>query len=254
MNMPVNVPADSRPHRATRHLTIPFLAAGLAAFWIAEALALRRAGVLSPGALGLVWAWLGMLAAWGVASAWLSLSGRYGTPRFFALMPGLWLPAVPVTATAGLLLASPVAREAGTALSQGIPDAGFVLLQAMRLAALGSVLKARAGELPRSFGLGLGVPDTLFGLSALGIALAGAGTLPDAVLLAWNLAGAAILLAALPALQASLPGPLQRFHAQPDGRVLFAFPMVLAPTLLAPLFLLANLAHAAGLALRMLSG
>jgi hypothetical protein len=36
--------------------------------------------------------------------------------------------------------------------------------------------------------------------------------------------------------------------------VLFAFPLVLAPTLLAPLFLLAGLAHAAGLAMRMLAG
>lgn len=228
--------------------TIPILAAGLGAFWVAEALALRRSGALSEDALPLVWFWLGALAVWGVVSGWLSLSGRYASPQFIAAWPGLWLPAMPVARTAVMLLASPLARDAATALSRGIADADFVLLQAMRLAAIGSVFKALAGKMPRGFGLGLGIPDALFGASALAIALIGTDAVPGPALLLWNAVGAALLLTALPMLQLSLPGPLQRFRSQPDGRVLFVFPLVLAPTVVAPLFLLANLAHVAGLA------
>lgn len=237
-----------------RFSTIPILAAGLGAFWAVEALALRRSGALSDGSLLIVWCWLGVLALWGVASGWLSLSGRYTRPRFIMALPGLWLPAVPVALTAVTLLVSPLARDAATVLSRGIADADFVLLQAMRLAAIGSVVKARAGKIPKSFGLGLGIPDAACGASALAIVVIGTDAVPGTALLWWNVAGAALLLAALPMLQLSLPGPLQRFRSQPDGRALLLFPLVLAPTVVAPLFLLANLAHAAGLAARFLRG
>jgi hypothetical protein len=133
-------------------------------------------------------------------------------------------------------------------LASMVPAEHFVWLQALRILAVGSILKVRSGDLPASFGLGLGIPDTIFGLSALGLALSGmVGLLSSMALVAWNLLGAAILLAAPLVLQLGLPGRLQTFKENPDGRALFAFPMALAPTLIAPLFPFANILQVAGL-------
>ena len=65
--------------------------------------------------------------------------------------------------------------------------------------------------------------------------------------------GKPVIVPAAPLLlQLGLPGPLQVFAGQPDARVVFSFPMSIAPMIGVPLFVLANLlvagqgAHAAG--------
>lgn len=144
--------------------------------------------------------------------------------------------------TLGLLMIMPPLRVSFIELATNIPFTDHVLFQSVRVTALGSIVKAYRNEIPAIFGYGVGIPDTLFGVSALALGLSGAAdSLPIAYLIAWALIGAAILLSVLIILPQTLPGRLQRFPGQPDGRSLFAFPIVLAPSLLATLFLIGNL-------------
>lgn len=227
---------------------MPLLAAGLLLFWLGHATALTADARLSSNGLLAIIGWVALLALWGALSSWLALSGRYRAPAMLSSIPGLWTPAVPVTITV-LLIALPIGfREAMIDLATGIGTRDFLLLQCLRLAAIGSIIKAYSGVLPRAFAGGLGVPDALFGLSAVILLATGETGLSPALLITWNAIGAAILLAAPLMLPLTMPGRFQFFRAQPDGTALFRFPMVLAPTLLAPLLLIANLVHIAGLA------
>ena len=64
----------------------------------------------------------------------------------------------------------------------------------------------------------------------------------------WSLAGALVIVPAAPLVaQMGLAGPLQVFTAEPSATALFVYPMVLAPTLIVPLFVLFNLLTAQAL-------
>ena len=229
---------------------IPILGAAHALFWIGSAMSLAPVVGSIERRLIPVVVWLAVLAGWGVVSAWLAVSGRYATKKFLSLLPGLWLPGIPVTLTVVLLAASPALREVLLAIAIHTPTKYFVLLQCLRALAIGSVIKAAKGEIPPQIGYGVGIPETLFGLSALALVFSGdAAALSPSFLMVWNGVGALILLSMLFVLQLTLPGPLQLFKNSPDGRALFEFPLVMAPSLLATLFLIANVTHIIGLVL-----
>src|SRR5262249_28223988 len=68
------------------------------------------------------------------------------------------------------------------------------------------------------------------------------GELSAKSFLVWNLIGALVIVPSAPVLlQLGLPGPVQLFTGSPDARVVFTYPMSIAPMIGVPLFVLSNL-------------
>jgi len=223
--------------------TIPFLIAGLFGFTAWLALRARRLGAITTGQQFAVWAVLGALLAWAVLSAYLAASGTYLTVGVLQWLPGLWLPLIPFAIVAIALAASSGLRRALIGILDVTPPRWLVLLQAVRMSAAGTLIKTLQGDFPVYFELGVGIPDLLFGVSALAIAWAVSnGKIGWRGLAVWNLIGftvvapPAVLLA-----QMGLPGPMQVFHGAPASEALLVYPMALAPTVVVPFFLMLNL-------------
>jgi hypothetical protein len=88
-----------------------------------------------------------------------------------------------------------------------------------RAAVIGGVVKGLNGLLPASFALPVGIPDLLFGLSALVLALLWKGEGWSArTLIARNLIGMAVIMPAPILGQLGLPGPFHLFTSIPDAR------------------------------------
>lgn len=232
--------------------TIPFLIAGLIGFvgWLA--LRAERQGGVTRSERRATWAVLAIVAAWAVLSAHLASSGTYLSSELLEWMPGLWLPLVPFAIVGIALGVSRDFRRALVGILDVTPPQWLVYVQAVRISALGTLIKTMQGKFPLHFELGVGIPDLLFGLSALWIAWAvRRGAIGWGGLAIWNLLGFALV--ALPALlltQMGLPGPMQVFEGPPASEVLLVYPMALAPTVVVPFFLMLNLWVAAWLFLR----
>ena len=119
----------------------------------------------------------------------------------------------------------------------------LIYFHALRLSAIGTAFETARGTFPQSFELAVGVPDLLFGLSALYVGKrASEGSISRRAVGWWSLAGALVIIPSAPLVaQMGLPGMLQVFTAEPSATALFVYPMVLAPTLIVPLFVLFNL-------------
>ena len=223
--------------------TLPFLCAALAAFWIWLGARSFSRGHISIAGLVSIAVWIAALAAWGFVTARWSLDGTYTSARFYALMPGLWWPMIPAFITVALLVLPSFRNALYAVVSQN--SRAMVLIHALRIAAIGGVLKGLNGLLPPSFALPVGIPDLLFGLSALVIGLFWKSDgFPPRTLIAWNLVGLAVIMPAPILMQLGLPGPLHTFTGIPNARALFENPMVLAPTLVVPIFITMNAIHA----------
>jgi hypothetical protein len=231
---------------STRFSLVPFVGLGVGWFFVAQANRLYASGAMPAQSYIAMLAWIAALGAWGLLMMWLSLSGRGRSPGFLKLLPGLWVPPFMVLATAAGIAIFPSLRSALSVLASGVPEHQFILLQTLRIAAIGSVIKTSLGRLPPAFGFGSGIPDLLFGLSAAAIFWTGAyADLAPNLLIAWNIFGALVFIGASIILQLCLPGPLQIFRREPDGRELLDFPMFLAPALFGPVLLMGNCLHAA---------
>ena len=232
--------------------TIPFLIAGLIGFvgWLA--LRAERQGGVTRSERRAIWAVLAIVAAWAVLSAHLASNGTYLSSEFLEWMPGLWLPLVPVAIVGIALGVSRDFRHALVGILDVTPPQWLVYVQAVRISALGTLIKTMQGKFPLHFELGVGIPDLLFGLSALWIAWAvRRGAIGWRGLAIWNLLGFALVtLPALLLTQMGLPGPMQVFEGPPASEVLLVYPMALAPTVVVPFFLMLNLWVAAWLFLR----
>jgi len=134
-------------------------------------------------------------------------------------------------------------RDVLRAVIDHTPSTWFIYIHAMRITALGTLIKTFQGKFPISFELGDGVTDLFFGISALWLArMVKRGAFNDSHILWWNIIGAAVIL--IPGgilFQMGLPGPIQMFTQTPTAEVMMLFPLVLAPTLLVPLFVLFNI-------------
>lgn len=237
---------DALGKTRTRFSLVPFVGLGVACFFVAHAIRLRDTGALSAQSYNAVLVWIAALGVWGLLMSWLSLSGRGRSPRFLTLLPGLWVPPFMVFATVAAIALFPALRSAFMTLASGIPDDQFILLQVIRIAAIGSIIKTSLGRLPPPFGFGTGIPDFLFAVSAVIMLLTGAyAGLGPGILIAWNIVGALIFIAAAVIMQLCLPGPLQIFRREPDGRELLDFPLFLAPAVFGPVLLIGNCLHAA---------
>lgn len=199
---------------------------------------------LAPTYLYLLW-----ISAYGAVTSVLGAHGVFVSDALLRTLPGLWLQLVTV-----LIAVVPVALFGGVRNSLRrivdiTPWHWFAYFHALRIAALGTAYKTLVGEFPVYFEWFVGVPDLLFGFSALWVArLVKRGEFSAKRFMVWNFLGALVIVPSAPILlQLGLPGPLQLFTSQPDARVVFTYPMSIAPIIGVPLFVLINL----GVALRL---
>lgn len=231
---------------ASRFSLVPLVGLGVGWFFVVQASRLRDTGALPAESFNALLVWIAALGAWGLVMSWLSLSRRGRSPAFLRFLPGLWIPPLTVFATVVAMALSPALRSAFVAMASGIDDDQLILLQVLRVAAIGSLIKTSFGRLPPAFGFGTGIPDFLFGISAAALLVTGGYMgLSPSIIVAWNIVGALIFVGAAVILQLCLPGPLQIFRSEPDGRELLDFPLFLAPALFGPVLLIGNCLHAA---------
>jgi len=222
--------------------SVPFLFLLQIAFWLWLTRSTYARQQLTKSQALSIMIWLLMLVAWSFVTSALSINGTYVSPGFLKLLPGFWLPLIPVVLTAGLYASWPTFKNALTHIVANTPLQTFILIQALRIAAIGGLYKASQGLMPAAFVYVVGIPDLLYGISAL--VLAGAAdykSISARLLGIWNLVGIAVIVMTAPfAMQMSLPGPMYIFQNLPDAQALLAFPMVLAPTLVVPFFIIIN--------------
>ncbi len=220
----------------------PFLFLLQAAFWLwLIRSTYARQQLTKSQALSIMF-WLFMLIAWGFVTSVLSINGTYNSSEFLNLLPGFWLPLVPIVITSGLYASCSTFKDALTHIVAKTPLQTFILIQTLRIAAAGSLYKASQGLMPVDFVLLVGIPDLLYAISALVIANTIRLKSISPLFLGYrNLIGIAIIVATAPlVMQLGLPGPLYIIEKIPDSQVLLKFPMILAPTLVVLFFIIIN--------------
>ena len=208
------------------------------------ALAVRSARLSGrPGAAQPAYIYLVGLAAYAVATSYLGARGVYLRDDLLRLYPGFWLQLITVGVAVVPLLLFGSLRQLAREVVDRTPLHWFAWFHGLRIGALGTAYKTAIGEFPAYFEYLVGVPDLLFGLSALWVAeRLRRGRMGERGFLLWNLIGALIIVPSAPILiQLGLPGPLQLFTAQPDARAIMTYPMSIAPMIGVPLFVLINL-------------
>jgi hypothetical protein len=210
------------------------LAAAHLGFWgWGVALALLHGTLGLGGTLALA-LWLGCVGLWLAHVARLARSGWLTGPGV-TTWPWLWVPSPPVLLSGAGLLLLPVLREAWQAALAALPVVAVPTLHALRILALGTVVKAWRVQFPRRIGFGIGIPDALFGLLSAFIALGG-GFQSERLELVWHVTGLGILLMMIPMVFTVLRQPRRDAPDKGPTRAILSFPMVLAPAGLATLF------------------
>ena len=175
--------------------------------------------------------WTAIVIALGMSDIHVALMDR---------IPLLWQSGIPVTILFIDLILSRNLRRALNGIASTTPQHWLVFVQALRIGALGGVIKGIQGQITSSFVFWIGIPDFLFGVSAI---LVGWLLLREAVsrgfLVVWSLIGASIIL--LPTFL------LMNYWMNEPGFVfIFEFPMVLAPGIVVPMMIFFNLLLAWG--------
>jgi len=170
---------------------------------------------------------------WTLTSTVMGINGLHVS--LMDRIPLLWQPNVPVVILVVGLLLSRTLRSALRGIASDIPWHWLVFFQALRMGALGGVVKGIKGEVTSSFVFWVGIPDFLFGSSALIVGwLLLRKVVFNRFLMIWNLIGAGIIL--LPTF-----GFMQYFMSEPGFIFIFEYPMVLAPSIVVPIFIFINL-------------
>jgi len=196
-----------------------------------------------PGGRAPIYAYLMWLIAYGVASSVAGAHGLYVCEELLPWLPGLWLQLITVAVFVVPVLLSVPVRNGLRRIVDTTPLHWFAYFHAMRIAALGTAAKTAFGEFPLYFELFVGIPDLLFGFSALWVgSRLRRGTLSERGFMLWNLLGALLIVPSAPILlQLGLPGPLYVFDSAPDARAVFTYPMSIAPMIGVPMFVLMNI-------------
>ncbi len=168
-------------------------------------------------------------------SIMLGIKGIHASPSLRERIPLLWQANVPVVILVIGLLVSRNLRSSLRGIASGTPWHWLVFVRALRIGALGSVMKGIKGEITSTYVFWVGIPDFLFGLSALIVGfLWQRKAIGNRFLMIWNLIGAAIIL---------LPTFLfMNYWMNEAGfTFIFEFPMVLAPSIVVLILLFFNL-------------
>lgn len=175
--------------------------------------------------------WTGIAIVMGASGIHQKLASQF---------PFLWQPFIPIVITAAALIFSRSLRSGLRGLVSATPWHWLIFFQALRIGAIGGVIKGLKGEITSSFVFWVGIPDCLFGLSALFVGwLFLRRGVTTSFLMFWNLLGAAVILLPLSALMTT-------FMKETGFYFIFEFPMVLAPSIVVPILVLFNLLHAWG--------
>ncbi|MBT3017866.1 MAG: hypothetical protein KME63_19150 [Candidatus Thiodiazotropha sp. (ex Clathrolucina costata)] len=178
---------------------------------------------------------IGVILMWGMFIGYQSSVGRFGSEPFYNLMPGYWMPYVPVVVALSMMLSLAPLRDGLRVLVDETPVHWLSGIHILRILALGTLLKASNDLFPQMFAWFVGGPDLLFGVSAIIVTLlARSGRLSNRFILYWHLAGALAIV--LP-----VAGLMHLFMVEPLFAELFMFPMVMAPALIVPTLVLLNL-------------
>ena len=175
------------------------------------------------------------LAIWAVVCFWMGLRGIHAEPWLLEAVPLLWQSMVAVVIFMTWFLFSPKLRKTLAKVADHTPVATLVFIQALRIGAIGSILKTYLGLIVSNFPYWVGIPDFIFGLSALLIgALVVRGFIGHQVLAVWHIVGATIIL--LP-----LVGLMNYWMNEPGFLFIFEYPMILAPSLVVPVLISLNM-------------
>jgi hypothetical protein len=223
---------------------VPFLVATALCALVASGWRAQSLGAISTSEVRACAILLAVLCTWIFASSALAVSGVYLSERALKALPLLCGFLVPVGIVAAALLFSPVLRSGILAIIDSLPLSWLVGAQAIRITAIGTIIKYLDGDLPGHFILPVGVPDFAVGLTALPLAWWASRDLASArsSLIVWNLIGASIFVSAGILMHVSMPGPVQFFTSGPTTHTLFEFPLALVPTFLVPCFVGIHLA------------
>jgi hypothetical protein len=201
---------------------------------------LLSGGTDTPTFVAVVVAWIvGMLL-------WLALV-IYGSRRDFFLkhserLSNLVGVTIVVTFAVAMFGIIPAAWQGVVSAAHNTSDLQLIYIHILRLLGIGAIVKFLHRELPLHFVILGSVPDILFALSAVALAVRGAsGPFDPSFLVAWHLIGFSVFLGAGISMFFSVPSPLRIYHNKPDTSIVFKFPMVLAPNLTVPLFMIAHL-------------
>jgi len=177
----------------------------------------------------------GLLFLWGMVCTAMGIQGVHTSPGLLERVPFLWQAVVPVVIAAIYLLMSQALRTALSVIAAVTPLPWLVFFQALRIGALGGVLKGFQGEITSSYVFWVGIPDLLYGISALVLGrLLLRKAIGDRTMIAWNLVGPAIIL--LPTFLG-----MNYFMNEAGFIFIFEFPMVPAPGIVVPIFIFLNL-------------
>ncbi|MGH1352463.1 MAG: hypothetical protein ACRBBN_16880 [Methyloligellaceae bacterium] len=218
------------------------LLAQLALIWLAAS-RLKKQEVLDRSDGQIINTGLLLLGLWGIAIWMIASSGVTQSDWFLASWPPFWFLAVTILIVELPMVAFKKVKQAVYQLISSTPLYWLTAIHIFRVLAIGSIIKSLNGEFSFYFGLIVGVPDFIFGLSAILVTyLVYTKQVGDKFVAIWNYAGALIIMpTAIILMQLGLPGPVQIFTATPTIATIFEFPMVLAPAVIVPLFVMANL-------------
>ncbi|GMH33167.1 hypothetical protein BSKO_01001 [Bryopsis sp. KO-2023] len=223
--------------------TVPFLFLLQAVFVIVVTIETEKANRISPTESWHVFGLLIILGAWGVLSTIFALRDSYQSPHCLKSFPGVWLPLLPLVICLVYYSASDQLRSALKGIVAHTDAKWFVLIQGLRVLAVGTVIKTFSRKFPKWFGLIVGSLDMLYGISAwiLFVVLAEGSSVSNRALFIWHLLGVLVIVPPAPLMmQLSLPG-LNVIESDPPMSSVFAYPMALAPSLVVPMFVGLNL-------------
>ena len=199
----------------------------------------------SASFVGIVVAWI--VVAWIVVMlAWLAIVIYAGLDGFFlkhtnklSNLIGVGIVVAIAVAMFGML---PASREGMQDAARNTNDLQLIYIHVLRLLAVGTIIKYLHRELPLHFVILGSLPDFLFAVSAVVLAVVGSsGPLNHGFLVVWHLIGFSVFLGPGISMFFSVPSPLRIYNKQPDTSIVFQFPMLLAPNFTVPLFMIAHL-------------
>ena len=199
--------------------------------WITRRAKLKQSISVAEGRS--VYALLLAFFAWTVIAVVMGLKGIHVS--LMDQIPLLWQACVPIVLLSLGLIFSRTLRSGLRGIVANTPWHWLVFAQAMRIGAIGGVMKGIKGEITSDYIFWIGIPDFLFGLSAPVVGwLLLRNAVSNSFLAIWNLVGALLIL--LPTFI-----PMIYWMNEPGFIFIFEFPMVLAPSIVVNIFILLNL-------------
>ncbi len=186
---------------------------------------------------------LATLTLWGGLSTYLGMSGYYQSEGLLSSLPGLWIPTIPVLIVMIPWMASKDLRQGIDKIIDQTPLHLIMGFEGLRILALGGIIKGYRGEFSLFFAKFVGIPDFLYGVTTLIAAvLIYKGVWKEKSAIIINLIGFIIIVPiGMVLMNVGLPGPMYMIEESPGLKTIFEFPMVLAPTLVVPIFAMVNL-------------